>query len=77
MNKTASKQAGPCADLEKVLGAAQGALVLAKENANGLHRIIDEDDLSEKDAANYAALDEAQDWVEQTERALKDCKESL
>ena len=65
----------PCNDLEKALAAAQGALVLAVESAQELPRTVDEDELSEKDAAISAAVDEAQDWVEQIEIALRECRE--
>ena len=67
----------PCADQEKVFGAAQGALGIAVERAQVLPDIIDFDELSDEDATLYSAVEEAQDWVDQAENALRRCKEAV
>ena len=67
----------PCSDLEKVLNAARGALVIAVERAQRLPKIIDGGVLSEKDAAIYAGVNEAQGWVEQAEEALRECRAAM
>ena len=77
MKKTASKQFDPCADLDKALGAATGALGIAVEHAQRLPKIIDEDELTGKDASTYAAVNEAENWLEQAEEALRKCRDGL